>query len=194
MYPNAADDPDMWINKYTNGESALVDDTTQAKAFCIVSNSDEEHKGQYGSNSYSSSQSDWEPTTYTVVNIFDATGKTNMNNDGGGYGRVFLCNEFEVSKFNITYYSQFQDTNVWDIRRVSDRSTSPKDAIEDLLDNFGATIESDYRVGTDPGFVNEDVYNEFYETYQNVLSDYGTMSDAQLKGSFRQPLCCKAED
>ena len=52
VYPNAADDPDMWINKYTNGESALVDDTTQAKAFCFVSNSDEEHKEKYGSNSY----------------------------------------------------------------------------------------------------------------------------------------------
>lgn len=184
LYPNAFDDPEVWINKYTNGESALVDDTTQAKAFCIVSNSDEEHKSQYGSNSYGSSQSDWEPTTYTVVNIFDATGKTNMQSDGGGYGRVFLANEFEVSKFNITWFSQYQDTNVWDIRRVSDRSASPKDAIEDLLDNFGATIESDYRVGTDPGFVNEDVYNEFYETYQNVLSDYGTMSDAQLKEAF----------
>lgn len=145
VYPNPVDDPDMWINKYTNGESALVDDTTKAKAFCIVSNSDEEHKGQYGSNSYGSSQSDWEPTTYTVVNIFDATGKINMNSDGGGYGRVFLANEFEVSKFNITWFSQYQDTNVWDIRRVSDRSASPKDAIEDLLDNFGATIESDYR-------------------------------------------------
>ena len=112
VYPNAFDDPDVWINKYTNGESALVDDTTQAKAFCIVSNSDEEHKGQYGSNSYDSSLSDWEPTTYTVVNIFDPTGKINMNSDGGGYGRVFLANEFEVSKFNITWFSQYQDTNV----------------------------------------------------------------------------------
>ena len=184
VYPNPFDDPDVWINKYTNGENALVDDTASAKAFCLVSNSDEEHKGYYGSNSYGSSQSDWEPTTYTVVNIYDATGKKNMLSDGGGYGRVFLANEFEVSSFNITWFSQYQDTNVWDIRRVSDRSTDPKEALEDLLDNFGASIETDYKVGTDPGFVNEDVFNNFYDVYQNVLSNYNTMSDAELKTAF----------
>ncbi len=184
LYPNPFDDPDVWINKYTAGENALVDDTASAKAFCIISNSDEQWKGQYGSNSYGSSQSDWEPTTYTVVNIYDATGKKNMLSDGGGYGRVFLANEFEVSKFNITWFSQYQDTNVWDIRRVSNRDANPKEAIEDLLDNFGASIETDYKVGTDPGFVNEDVFNNFYDVYQNVLSNYNTMSDDELKTAF----------
>ncbi len=130
--------PDAWVNKWVKNDDPFVADTASAKAFCLVSNSDEQWRGQYGSNSYGSSQSDWEPTTYTIVYIFDATGKTNNQADGAGYGRMYLCNEFPVSGCNITWYSQFQDTNVWDIRRVSDRSADPKEAMEDLLTGFSA--------------------------------------------------------
>ncbi len=176
--------PDAWVNKWVKNDDPFVADTASAKAFCLVSNSDEQWRGQYGSNSYGSSQSDWEPTTYTIVYIFDATGKTNNQSDGAGYGRMYLCNEFPITGCNITWYSQFQDTNVWDIRRVSDRSADPKEAMEDLLDNFGATIETDYKVGDDPGFVKEEIYNNFYTTYQDVLAKYETMSDDELKTAF----------
>lgn len=183
-YPNPDDDPDRWINLWNSSLSAFTADKESAKTFCLVSNADTQWKGQYGSNSYGSSQSDWGESTYTIVYIFDATGCTNKNADGGGYGRVYLCNEFEASKFNIRWYSQFQDTNVWDIREVIDRSKDPKAALEGLIDNYPANVDEYYLVGDDPGYVKQDVYDNFYNLYSEALSGLETMTDDQLKTTF----------
>ena len=84
-------DPDRWIDKWTNGRcGSVAPDTAHAKRFCIVSNNDEQWRGDYGSAGYGSSQSDWGFDTYTIVNIFDKTGCKNNQNDGCGYGRVEL--------------------------------------------------------------------------------------------------------
>lgn len=187
-------DPDRWINKYdANRSGVLADDTTKAKRFCIVSNSDEQWKGEYGSNAYGSSQCDWGSDTYTIVNIFDATGCTNRQSDGCGYGRVFLANEFEVSKFNITWFAQYQDTNVWDIRRVINASEDARTALEDFLDNFGADIDSEYKAGTDPGYVPQKVYDDFYTKYSDALVAVGdeAKTDAELKQIFDELLAAK---
>ncbi len=186
--------PDRWVSKYTaNRSGVLADDTTNAKRFCLVSNSDEQWKEQYGSNSYGSSQSDWGPDTYTIVNIFDATGCTNRNSDGCGYGRMFLANEFEVSKFNITWFGQYQDTNVWDIRRVIDVNEDARTALEDFLDNFQSDIDTEYKAGTDPGYVTQEVYDEFYTKFSDALVAVGddSKTDDELKQLFDELLAAK---
>ena len=151
-----------------------VNDTASAKAFCIVSNESEDTKTyngvNYGSVKYSSATSDWEPSTYAVTYIFAPKG-SNTSNRGNGYGRVFLANEFDVSHYNITFYSQYEDTNVWDIRRLTDRGTDPEAALNDLLDNYKASVESDYAYGTDPGFVkSKDLYNSFWTSYTEAVN------------------------
>ena len=165
---SADDKSDMRINKWDAGIPPFVSTKDSAKAFCLVSNGDTQWAGQYGSNSYGSSQSDWTSSTYTVTYIFDATGYTNTQSDGGGYGRVFLANEFEVSGFNITWFSQYQDTNVWDIRRVIDRGADARTALEDFLDTFPANIEETYKVGNDPGFISQEIYDQFYGIYSEA--------------------------
>ena len=165
---SAEDKSDMWINKWDAGVPPFVSSKDSAKAFCLVSNGDTQWASQYGSNSYGSSQSDWTSSTYTVTYIFDATGKDNYQSDGGGYGRVFLANEFEVSGFNITWFSQYQDTNVWDIRRVIDRGADARTALEDFLDTFPANIEETYKVGNDPGFISQEIYDQFYGIYSEA--------------------------
>ena len=150
-----------------------VNDTASAKAFCIVSNESDDTKTyngvNYGSVKYSSATSDWEPSTYAVTYIFPkGTGSGNRSNS---YGRVFLANEFDVSNYNITFYSQYEDTNVWDIRRLTDRGTDPEAALNDLLDNYKASVESDYAYGTDPGFVkSKDLYNSFWTSYTEAVN------------------------
>lgn len=121
-------------------------------AFCFVSNSDEELKGQYGSVHGGSVSSNWENTTYTICSIFPKNG--NLDDPSSmQWGRMFLANEFEISNYNITWFSKWNDTNVWDVRSLIDRSASPKEALQALLDNFPANVDEEYKVGTDPGFV-----------------------------------------
>lgn len=163
----------------------LVDDTADARAFCFVRNDDETWKGSYGSVSYGSNTSDWEPTTYTIVNIFPARGGSGIR--GGQYGRVFVCNEFEVSSFNLTFFSQYQDTNVWDIRKIIDRSEDSRTALQALIDTYSASVETDYKYGTDPGFIKtEELYNNFYETYTYALENLETMTEEECQTTFDQ--------
>ena len=59
------------------------------------------------------------------------------------WGRMFLANEFEISNYNITWFSKWNDTNVWDVRSLIDRSASPKEALQALLDNFPANVDEE---------------------------------------------------
>ena len=162
---------------------SFVNDTADAVAFCFVSNSDEEYKGHYGSVHGGSVSSNWENTTYTICSIFP--GKGSIDDPSSlQWGRMFLANEFEISNYNITWYSKWNDTNVWDIRLLVDRSASAKGALQALLDNFGANVDEQYKVGTDPGFVDQELYNRFYEVYQTALSSMDNMSDGELVETF----------
>ena len=162
---------------------SFVSDTTDAVAFCFVSNSDEELKGQYGSVHGGSVSSNWENTTYTICSIFPKNG--NLDDPSSmQWGRMFLANEFEISNYNITWFSKWNDTNVWDVRSLIDRSASPKEALQALLDNFPANVDEEYKVGTDPGFVDQELFDSFYEIYQNALSGMDNMSDEELVKTF----------
>ena len=188
-------------NRYAYQETdakTFVADTASAKAFCLVSNGDATYAGKYGSVHSISSQNDWDSSTYTVAYIFpanpngtDSPGFSRSINTGTQRGVIFLANEFEVSGFNIRYYSRWQDTNVWDIRRVIDRNENPQEALGDLADTFSASVERDYVVGTDPGFVNEAQFNEFFEAYSDALENAGSMTDEQAIAAFNRLYAAK---
>ena len=182
IYP---DDRDKWINMYDNGVQVWVNDTASAKAFVLhcneFDNRNGDANGNYGSKSYGSSTADWGVGTYTIVNIFDNSDghyTNNTNSDGGGFGRVFLANEFEVSNFNIRWYSRFQDTNVWDIREVVDPN-DPINILASYVDQLPDDIaEGRYLEGTDPGFVGDHAaYEEFFDAYNNAIDGSITTSE-----------------
>lgn len=174
----------------TDEAHTWVNDTASAKAFCIISNADDTWKGSYGSNAYGSSQCDWDASTFAVTYIFPA-GTNTGSNRGDGWGRIFLANEFEVSGFNLWWFGQYQDTNVWDIRKVIDRSENPSMALEALVDTYKANVDTYYKDGTDPGFVTTELYNNFYEIYSEVLAGLGSFSDAEANTKFEQLFAAK---
>ena len=137
------------------------------------------NNGTYGSLSYGSSNANWEVGTYTIVYIFDNSNGhyTNRGSDGGGYGRMFLANEFEASGFNIRWFSQYQDTNVWDIRELIDPDADPQVTLASFVDNLPATVAEDYIGGSDPGFVPEEMVIEFADAYSSAID--GTIDNAE---------------
>ena len=175
-----------YISLYAAEEPWWVDDIAEAKAFCLINNDPSNSwKEQYGSNSYGSSSADWGPDTYTICHIFDPTGIDNWAHDGGSYGRVFLSNEFEVSHFNIRFYSQYQDTNVWDIRKIVDPN-DPLSMLESYVDQLPTDIAERYVEGTDPGFVGDHAaYTEFFEAYNAALDGSITTEEEAKAGLTR---------
>lgn len=177
----STDDSDRWADTYSEDGTYFADTKEDAKAFCLVSNGDENWASQYGSLRVTNS-GDWGGDTYAICYIFDPTGYTNTSDVyGGGYGRMWLADEYESAHFNIRWYSAYQDTNVWDIQEVVDRGKNPRKALEALLDNYSTSVLEEYLVGTDPGFVSEELYDKFIGIYDNATNNIASWSDDQCK-------------
>lgn len=193
----------IWLDKLEkSGESkTIADDTAHAQPFCFIRNDDETWASELGSKKYGSFPANWENSTYVVVSLFDPettltlfpehpnAGLNNNNVDGNAWGRVYLANEYP--SYNITYLNGYQDTNVWDVRRVIDRQADPRTALNDLCDNIQGDISSEFALGADPGYVGDTVaYNNFFSIIDEALEALSdeSVSDERLIQLFDQLL------
>ena len=170
----------IWLDKWNKGagtpSTTIADDTAHAKPFCFIQNSDETWAEELGSKKYGSFPANWDVSTYVVVSLFDpnstlipeipSLGLNPNNTDGNSWGRVYLANEYP--SYNITYLTGYQDTNVWDVRKIITRDTDPRGALQALCDNIQGDIESEFKLGTDPGYISD---SQAYESFFNALND-----------------------
>ena len=128
-----------------------------------------------GVNSGSFDSGDWvnDPSTITICEVNDAI--TN--------GRGFVANEANET---IRGFYEWQDTNIWSMRRYLQLTTG-RDYLNEFLNNLSPDWQTTYQVGTDPGYVNDsEKWNEFFNLWSNALDNIDNMSDDECMAAYNE--------
>ena len=150
-----------------------VTDQADAAPFCFkYANSGDTYGGV---NSGSFDSGDWlqDPSTLTICEI-DAS----ITN-----GRGFIANE---ANENTCGFYEWQDTNIWSMRRYLQLTTG-RDYLNEFLNNLSPDWQTTYQVGTDPGYVNDsEKWNEFFNLWTKALDNIDNMSDEECMTTYNQ--------
>ena len=150
-----------------------VTDQADAAPFCFkYANSGDTYGGV---NSGSFDSGDWlqDPSTLTICEI-DAS----ITN-----GRGFIANE---ANENTCGFYEWQDTNIWSMRRYLQLTTG-RDYLNEFLNNLSPDWQTTYQVGTDPGYVNDsEKWNEFFKLWTKALDNIDNMSDEECMTTYNQ--------
>ena len=161
------------------GTRYMTSNKEEANAFCLHYSND---GGDYGSVNYGSSGNvDWvgDASCITIVDI----------NSDITFGRGFICNEFANT---INSFFRWQDTNVWTMHGYVDTS-DPRVALNEYINSLPATIEDDYRAGTNPGYIADQAkVDEFYNTLYDVIENVNSMSTEECTAAYDKLVAAKA--
>ncbi len=128
-----------------------------------------------GVNSGSFDSGDWvnDPSTITICEVNDAI--TN--------GRGFVANEANET---IRGFYEWQDTNIWSMRRYLQLTTG-RDYLNEFLNNLSPDWQTTYQVGTEPGYVNDsEKWNRFFNLWSNALDNIDNMSDDECMAAYNE--------
>ena len=128
-----------------------------------------------GVNSGSFDSGDWvnDPSTITICEVNDAI--TN--------GRGFVANEANET---IRGFYEWQDTNIWSMRRYLQLTTG-RDYLNEFLNNIPYEWQDIYVVGTEPGYIKDaEKFQRFYELWIKANDEISKMTDDECMAAYNE--------
>ena len=164
-----------WNDGDNNGRNRIfmVADRDEAAPFCFRSATAGDNYSGVVSGSFDNG--DWpnDPSTITICEIDESIPN----------GRGFIANE---SNEGITAFWEWPDTNIWSMRRYT-QLTSGRDYLMEFLNNMPYNWQDTYKVGTDPGYVQDaEKFQRFYDLWIEANDNMGNMSDDDCMATFNE--------
>ena len=128
-----------------------------------------------GVNSGSFDSGDWvnDPSTITICEVNDAI--TN--------GRGFVANEANET---IRGFYEWQDTNIWSMRRYLQLTTG-RDYLNEFLNNIPYEWQDIYVVGTEPGYIKDaEKFQRFYDLWIKANDEISKMTDDECMAAYNE--------
>ena len=128
-----------------------------------------------GVNSGSFDSGDWvnDPSTITICEVNDAI--TN--------GRGFVANEANET---IRGFYEWQDTNIWSMRRYLQLTTG-RDYLNEFLNNIPYEWQDIYVVGTEPGYIKDaEKFQRFYDLWIKANDEISKMTDDECMTAYNE--------
>jgi hypothetical protein len=150
---------------YGKGHPFWTADKASAKSFCFTNNSDADWAATYGGTNAGRANY---PYAYTIAHIYgNADGYFKKNgNEGCENGATWLSMGGANSGYSLAWYGLISERTSWNICQVIDADADKVAALKALLAGYSATIDDDYKPGTDPGYINNaEAVEEFYNAY-----------------------------
>ena len=128
-----------------------------------------------GVNSGSFDSGDWvnDPSTITICEVNDAI--TN--------GRGFVANEANET---IRGFYEWQDTNIWSMRRYLQLTTG-RDYLNEFLNNIPYEWQDIYVVGIEPGYIKDaEKFQRFYDLWIKANDEISKMTDDECMAAYNE--------
>ena len=150
-----------------------VTDQADAAPFCFKYANSGDTYGGVNSGSFDSGDWPQDPSTLTICEI-DAS----ITN-----GRGFIANE---ANENTCGFYEWQDTNIWSMRRYLQLTTG-RDYLNEFLNNIPYEWQDIYVVGTEPGYIKDaEKFQRFYDLWIKANDEISKMTDDECMAAYNE--------